>query len=56
MVEKRKLDSISGINRYAYSVHVGSKTIGGVDEKDAERVLMLKRAIERDKQIDSILG
>ena len=55
MVEKRILDAIAGRSRYAYSIHVGSKTINGIDEKDAERVLSLKRAIERSKQIDSIL-
>ena len=55
MVEKRVLDTIAGVNRYEYSLHVGSKTISGIDPKDAERVLSLKRAIERSKQIDSIL-
>ena len=55
MVEKRVLDTIAGVNRYSYSLHVGSKTISGIDPKDAERVLSLKRAIERSKQIDSIL-
>ena len=55
MVEKRVLDTIAGVNRHSYSLHVGSKTINGIDPKDAERVLSLKRAIERSKQIDSIL-
>jgi hypothetical protein len=55
MVEKRILGVVSGINRYAYSIHVGSNTINGIDEKDAERILTLMRSIERDNQINSIL-
>jgi hypothetical protein len=55
MVEKRILGVVSGVDRYSYSIHIGSKTINGIDDKDAERILNLMRSIERDKQINSIL-
>lgn len=53
MVEKR-IVSTGIVNKYVYSLHVGSNIINNIDEK-AERILSLMRAIERDKQINSIL-